>query len=158
MYAGSGGQIFIATYHKGIGGVPQYQLVYHTGRKWEKTDLGFRKTDFSLSGQGTKKIPISRPQVIAWNKGKKLYAALIFRDLERGSVVSIATSVIKKKFNWKLYDLPAGPVGEWEPVYDTDQWKAQQQLHLFIQPVTQADAEAVVKAVPTLVKLLECHF
>lgn len=158
MYAGSRGQIFIATYHKGIGGVPQYQLVYHTGRKWEKTDLGFRKTDFSLSGQGTKKIPISRPQVIAWNKGKKLYAALIFRDQERGSVVSIATSVIKKKFNWKLYDLPAGPVGEWEPVYDTDQWKAEQQLHLFIQPVTQADAEGVVKAVPTLVKLLEFHF
>lgn len=158
MYAGSKGQVFIATYHNGIGGVPQYQLVYNTGRKWEKTDLGFRTNDFSLSGQGTKKIPVSRPQVIAWNKGKKQYAALIFRDQERGSVVSIATSLIKKKFNWKLYDLPAGPVGEWEPIYDTDRWKEQRQLHLFIQPVTQADAEAVVKAVPTLVKLLECHF
>jgi hypothetical protein len=157
MYAGKG-QVFIATYHSGSKGVPQYQLIYNTGRQWKKNDLGFRNTGFSLSGQGTKKIPVSRPQVISWNKGNKLFTALVFRDQERGAVVSIATARIKRKLSWTITDLQGTAAGDWEPSYDVDLWKQNRQLHLFFQPVSQADAEGVVNARPTLVSVLEYHF
>lgn len=158
MYAGIKGHVFIATYHSGSKGVPQYQLVYRAGGQWKKADLGFRNTGFSLSGQGTKKIPVSRPQVIGWSKGKKHFTAIVFRDQERGAVVSIASAQIKRKLSWTLTDLPGTQAGDWEPSYDVDLWKQNRQLHLFFQPVSQADAEGVVNARPTLVSVLEYHF
>ncbi|HPN59643.1 MAG TPA: BNR repeat-containing protein [Chitinophagaceae bacterium] len=158
MYVDGKGKIVIASYWKGQGDLPQYQLVYHTGNQWKQADLAFRKTKFSLSGQGTKKIPVSRPQVIAWQRGRKTFAALIFRDEERGSVVSVVSAQLKKKMKWRISDLPGGSAGDWEPSYDTDLWKKENILHLFVQPVFQADAEGVVKSPPSLVKVLECHF
>ncbi len=158
MYADGSGNVYIATYHKGRGKMPQYQLVYRSGKRWKQSDLGFRKTGFSLSGQGTKKIPVSRPQVIAWHQGSKQIAALIFRDEERGAQVSIALTRLSGKIKWRITDLPGGTMGDWEPTYDTDLWKNKLLLHIFIQPVFQADAEGVVKTEPTQVKVLECHF
>jgi hypothetical protein len=158
MYADEQGRPIIASYWKGKGGIPQYHLVYQERKKWISTDLGFRKTGFSLSGAGTKKIPVSRPQVIGWKKGSRRMVAILFRDEERGNKVSMATTSIKKKMNWTLTDLTEYATGAWEPSFDTDQWKENQLLHLFVQPVTQADAEGVVKALPTIVKVLECIF
>lgn len=158
MFADEQGRPFIASYWKGKGGIPQYHLVYQVRNKWISNDLGFRKTAFSLSGAGTKKIPISRPQVIGWKKGNRTELALIFRDEERGNKVSMATARLKKKIKWTLTDLSNYNTGAWEPSFDTDLWKESGRLHLFVQPVTQADAEGVVKAMPTLVKVLECGF
>lgn len=158
MFAGERGNIFIATYWTGKGGIPQFQLIYRAGRKWVRNDLGFRKTVFSLSGQGTRKIPVSRPQVISWNKGRRIYAAIIFRDIERGSVVSLARAQLKTKLKWKVSDLSPEFTGDWEPTYDTDLWKQQSQLHLFVQQVHQADAEGLVKSPPSLIQVLECRF
>lgn len=158
MYADEQGRIFIATYWKGVGDVPQYQLVYRGGKNWKREDLGFRKTFFSLSGQGTKKIPVSRPQVISWKKGRKTFAALIFRDEERGAMVSIASAELKRNVTWRISDLPTGSAGDWEPTYDTDLWKKKKVLQLFVQAVVQADAEGVVKAAPSMVYVLECRF
>jgi len=157
MFADGSGNVFIATYHKGRGNVPQYQLVYRIGNRWKRADLGFRKTGFSLSGQGTKKIPVSRPQVISWKTGRKTFAALIFRDEERGALVSLASAELKRNINWRIADLPTGTTGDWEPSYDSDLWKEEKVLHLFMQPVIQADAEGVVKAAPSMVKVLECR-
>ncbi|WP_443939733.1 BNR repeat-containing protein [Pedobacter sp. MW01-1-1] len=69
MCADEKGRILIATYWRNPNEhVPQYHIIFnHTG-KWETQQLDFRKTPFSLSGMGTKKIPISRPQVITWKK------------------------------------------------------------------------------------------
>ena len=158
MYVDGKGKIFIASYWKGQGDLPQYQLVYRTSNQWKQMDLAFRKTKFSLSGQGTKKIPVSRPQVIAWQRGRKNFAALIFRDEDRGAVVSVVSAQLKKKMKWHITDLPGGSTGDWEPSYDTDLWKRENILHLFVQPVFQADAEGVMKQPPSGVKVLECHF
>ncbi len=158
MFADAKGNIFIATYFSGKNGHPQYQLIYRKKHQWKQEDLGFRKSGFSLSGQGTKKIPVSRPQVIAWQHKSKSFAALIFRDEERGDQVSVACTRLRRKHKWQITDLPGGATGDWEPTYDTDLWKQKQQLHLFIQPVFQADAEGVVNAKPTPVTVLECHF
>lgn len=156
MFADSEGHPYIATYWREEGAsIPQYHLVYKTKNSWTKEVLDFRKTPFSLSGAGTKRIPISRPQIIAWQTKNNLSAALIFRDEERGSKVSAAINKNLGKNNWTVVDLTSTSVGSWEPTYDTELWKTKNKLHLFVQNVEQADAEGQSKLPPQMVKVLE---
>jgi hypothetical protein len=133
--------------------VPQYHIVYKNNGKWVVDDLGFRRLGFSLSGRGTKRIPIARPQVIAWKKNDKKFIAVIFRDEERGSRISIA--VKKLGGDWKIEDLSKSSVGSWEPLYDTELWMLKKQLHLFVQYSEQQDAEGMLAIAPTEVKVIE---
>ncbi|MEI6950748.1 BNR repeat-containing protein [Paraflavisolibacter sp. H34] len=156
MVADAAGHPYIATYWREQGSaVPQYHLVFKAGDKWQAQDLGFRSTPFSLSGTGSKAIPIARPQIIAWKRGRKLAAGLIFRDEERGSKVSIALNPNLSRRRWTVKDLSAGSVGSWEPTYDTELWKAKGRLHLFVQNVVQVDAEGISNTPPQPVNVLE---
>lgn len=121
--------------------VPQFHVVYHDGKKWNDLNLDFRKTAFSLKGGGTKRIPISRPQILASNKGKRVKLMLLFRDEERDSKVSIAVCDNVKKNRWKIKDLTTGSVGSWEPSYDTELWRDKGIIHLFVQRNEQVDGE-----------------
>lgn len=89
-----------------------------------------------MSGQGTKKIPVSRPQVVI----KGTTVVLIFRDVERGSKVSVAIKELNQD-EWKYEDVTNYSVDDWEPSYDTELWKEKKQLHLFVQSVGQGDGE-----------------
>ncbi|MCJ8209127.1 BNR repeat-containing protein [Mucilaginibacter sp. RS28] len=156
MFADENGHPYIATYWRGTGdAVPQYHLIYNTNGQWQSASLGFRKTGFSLSGAGTKSIPISRPQILAWKQGKKQAAALVFRDLERGSKVSIAVNRDLEQGSWKVTDLSAETVGSWEPTYDTELWKAQHKLDLFVEKTVQMDAEGKADIAPQQVQVIE---
>jgi BNR repeat-containing family member len=156
MVADEAGHPFIATYYKDEGDtIPQYHVIYKTGNQWEVQNLHFRKTGFSLSGMGTKRIPISRPQIITWKSGKLLGAAIIFRDAERGDRVSVATCTDITKGKWQIMDLTKDALGSWEPSYDTELWKEKGILNLFIQNVVQADAEGNSGSPPQLVQVLE---
>jgi len=156
MCADDVGNPFIATYWRDSGQtVPQYHIIYNAGHKWQIQSLGFRKTAFSLSGGGTKNIPISRPQIIAWRNGKRTAAAVIFRDAERGSKVSMAVNYNLVTNNWKARDLSSTSVGEWEPTYDTELWKNKKLLNLFVQKVTQVDGEGKANVEPRFVQVWE---
>jgi hypothetical protein len=156
MFADAAGRPFIATYWTDAGEtVPQYHIVYFNGTAWAVNNLGFRKTTFSLSGMGTKSIPISRPQIVAWQKGKNIAAALVFRDEERGSKVSLAVSNDITGNNWQITDLTAQSVGSWEPTYDTELWKQKEIINLFIQNVTQVDGEGNANTPPQPVQIIE---
>ena len=156
MVADVSGHAYIATYWRDSGQtIPQYHIVYQTGKGWQVSNLLFRKTAFSLSGGGTKRIPIARPQIIAWQSGKNLAAALIFRDEERGNKVSVAVNRNIQSSSWKISDLTAGTVGQWEPTYDTELWKGSNLLHLFVQQVQQADAEGKTATPPQMIQVLE---
>ena len=142
MFADETGRPYIATYWRDKDdAVPQYHLVYKDGKEWKTLNAGFRKTTFSLSGAGTRRIPISRPQIVAWKSGKLLCAGIIFRDEERGNKVSIALSRDITKNNWQIKDLTDEALGSWEPTYDTELWKEKKILNLFVQRVEQVDAE-----------------
>lgn len=159
MYADAQGRPFIATYWREQGEtVPQYQVIYHDGATWQTANLGFRKTPFSLSGVGTKSIPVSRPQILAWEKKDKLAVALIFRDQERGEKVSVAINTDLKQSNWEVKDLTAASVGSWEPSYDTELWKNKGILNLYIQKVVQVDGEGKAEVGPTPVQVLSYQF
>jgi hypothetical protein len=156
MFADDDGCPFIATYWREENStIPQYHLVYKTNTGWQKENIDFRKTAFSLSGAGTKSIPVSRPQIIAWKSGKDLSAALIFRDEERGSKVSAAVNQNIVKDKWSIIDLTSTSVGSWEPTYDTELWKEKRLLHLFLQNVEQVDAEGQAKLPPQIIEVLE---
>lgn len=156
MFADASGNPYIATYWREAGStVPQYHIVYNNKKKWENQSLGSRTTPFSLSGGGTKRIPISRPQIIAWQAAGKLSVALIFRDIERGNKVSAAICSDLTARSWQVTDLTEKGMGSWEPTYDTELWKEKKLLHLFIQKVEQIDAEGKANVPPEPVQVME---
>jgi len=161
MFADAAGRPYIATYWRETGdSIPQYHLIFKKGNEWKIQNLGFRKTVFSLSGAGTKRIPISRPQIIAWSQGNRLSAAIIFRDAERGDKVSAALcrDLGKPAAKWEITDLDNAPVGSWEPSYDTELWKEKRILNLFVQRTEQVDGEGKANIPPQMVKVLEWSF
>ena len=150
------GNPYIASYWRDSNSqIPQYRVLYKKNGEWKVENTGFRKTAFSLSGGGTKRIPISRPQVIAWRSNGKPAVAMIFRDAERGDKVSAAIRDQSNDANWKLIDLTSFSLGSWEPTFDTELWKQKGILQLFIQKVEQADAEGKVQMEPQPVQVLE---
>lgn len=155
MFADADGQPFIATYWREAGQqVPQYHVIYKSGAAWKVMNLGFRKTAFSLSGTGTKSIPVSRPQILSWKYHGKPAIAILFRDQERGNKVSIASNTSLDQDKWEVRDLTTGSVGSWEPSYDTELWKNKHILNLYVQRVVQVDAEGKADIAPTPVQVL----
>lgn len=153
MCTDENGHPYIASYWTGKKGVPQYQILFHNGKAWEKRDPGFRKTGFSLSGAGTKQIPISRPQIIYSSTLKKVI--LLFRDAGIGNRPMIAVSRGRKLNRWKQYFLYDSDAGYWEPAYDTGRWNDSGILSLFFQTVAQPDAEGAAEKKEAQVKVLE---
>ena len=152
MTTDNNGDVYIATYWREKDSeIPQYHIIYSDNKKWNNIDLGFRKTPFSLKGGGTKKIPISRPQIIV-SEGKTL---LVFRDEERSNKVSVAVCRDLSSDKWDLFDLTDFPVGSWEPSYDTELWQKKGILHLFVQNTEQVDGEGKADIPPQPVYVLE---
>lgn len=147
---------FIATYWRNENEtVPQFRLIYKNEKAWITQNLSFRTMPFSLSGGGTKKIPISRPQVVVWNRRLKTKAAVLFRDDERGSKLSIAVNKNIKKNKWQVKDIFKEDIGSWEPSYDTELWRSKELLNLFVQKTIQRDAEGRSELMPQMVKVVE---
>jgi len=156
MFAGADGSPFIATYWREKGdSVPQYHLIHKKGGQWFATNSGFRTTSFSLSGAGTQRIPISRPQIITWKTGNSSSVAIIFRDAERNNRVSVAICSDMQKGIWSIKDLSEDDVGSWEPTYDTELWKEKNILNLFVQRTEQVDSEGKANIPPQMIKVLE---
>jgi hypothetical protein len=156
MYADEDGHPFIASYWKDKGdSIPQYHILYKTGEQWKIQNTRFRRTAFSLSGAGTKRIPISRPQVISFKKGKNNAVILIFRDEERDNKVTVAINRNIDINKWQFRDLTNSGVGSWEPTYDTELWKQKKQLHLFVEYTDQKDGEGKSNILPQPIDVLE---
>jgi hypothetical protein len=152
MCTNAAGHIFIATYWRaGFAASPQYRLIWFDGSRWDTQEISDRKTAFSLSGAGTKKIPLSRPQVLA--QGKKVY--MIFRDAERGNFVSVSYNNNISKGEWKTIDISKQPVGQWEPSYDTELWRRKSIINIYMQLSGQGDGEKTEKIPAQEVSVLE---
>lgn len=156
MCADDNGNPFIATYWRDRdSSVPQYRLVWLDGKEWKMQQVSHREMPFSLSGGGTKKISISRPQIVMKNKKGKAHFYYIFRDEERGNTVSVATKQDLEESKWKITDLTDFTVGAWEPTYDTELWREEHKLHLLVQHTDQGDGEKTSLLSPQPVYILE---
>ena len=58
---------------------------------------------------------------------------------------------------WQSKNLTDFSVGMWEPTYDTELWKTDEKLDLFIQFVGQGDAETLESIPPQVVSILEIN-
>lgn len=146
------GQPYIATYWRTEGTtVPQLRLVYSDGRGWRMSQITHRREPFTLRGVGTRRIPLSRPQVVVNSK----HVLVVFRDAERGNRITIASSEDLEQSRWSLTDLLEIDVGLWEPTYDPIVWDVRKELHLFVQKVGQGEAESLEKLRPQMVSVLE---
>lgn len=153
MAAGPDNRPVIASYWRDRRSkVPQYRIVWFDGRDWKSSQVSDRRQPFSLSGGGTKRIPMSRPQVAVGNDGAVF---VVFRDDERGSVVSAAVAKDPQRRNWKVADLTKEPVGAWEPTFDAVRWARDGQMDIFVQKVGQGDGERTENVPPQPVSILE---
>lgn len=144
MYADSRGHPYIASYWTPAGSsVPQYHMIYHDDTAWRTKQISARKTPFSLSGGGTKKIPISRPQLIVDDREEVPVVYLVYRDIERESKVSVNKSISADFKQWEVYDITDTTVNSWEPSYDTELWKDSLILNIFVQRAGQGDGETL---------------
>jgi len=150
------GRPYTATYWRSADSkVPQYRIVYHDGSKWITQQVSDRKTTFTLSGAGTKRIPISRPQLLLAGNKKSVKAIMIYRDIEEGDKVSVALSNDLAEGKWTVKNLSTEIVGLWEPSYDNALWNKKRKLHLFFQKVEQGDAETIKEVLPEEISVLE---
>lgn len=149
-----GNPVIAAYWRERDSDIPQYHVVYLRRGKWNTINMNFRETPFSLSGGGTKKIPIARPQILVAGKKKNPVAYLIFRDLERGNKISAAICKLNQQ-TWRLVDLSDGNYESWEPTYDTELWKEKGVAHLFVQKVVQVDSEGQADIPAQPIKVLE---
>ena len=153
MAVDDAGHPLIATYWRSPGSeVPQFQLVWHDGARWRASQVGARTKPFRLSGGGTKRIPISRPQVLAGRSGT---VYVVFRDEERGGGITVARSTDSARARWSLSELLSSSVGQWEPTYDLDLWRRTRRLSLFVQRVGQGDGESLEDVGPQPVAILD---
>lgn len=71
-------------------GTTQFHVVYLKNGEWNKESINFRTSIFHLGGGGTKKIPISRPEILVNSENNAVIAYLLFRDEEKGNRISLA--------------------------------------------------------------------
>lgn len=168
MTADGDGHPYIATYWRAGGEtVPQYRMVWNDGTRWRTARLSHRTTPFSLSGGGTKMIPIARPRILA--DGERVIC--LFRDAERGSKVSAILvdrqalsntdgpdSPSDGRLSVETTDLTDFSVDAWEPTFDTELWNTRRRLHIYVQNTKQGDGERAVETKPQTVYVLEVGF
>jgi len=157
MCADETGIPYIATYYRMPNSdVPQYHVIYPAKDGWKDMNLNFPKTPFTLRGGGTKRIPISRPQILVTDTRKnENRLILLFRDEERDNKVSLAICNDIENNVWNIRDLTDYSVGEWEPAYDTELWKNDHKLSIFIQKVEQPDGGGTSDMPPQPITILD---
>lgn len=136
---------FIANYWSAKPGeAPRYRVVTPDGDRWQVLDGPKTAADFSLSGIGTKRPPISRSVLLIKNQPDASLVHLIYRDDHQGEKVILATAALPagktvNALRWQQRPLTDFSVGAWEPSFDPQQWHLNSQAHLPVQQVEQLD-------------------
>lgn len=131
--------------------VPQFRLVWNDGNGWRQREISNRTTPFTLSGGGTKMIPVSRPRVVADGS----FIAVLYRDQERGGKVSMTATFNGPDGDWEIEDLTDFDVNAWEPTIDNQLWRDRKKIHIFVQNTYQGDGEKALETEPTPVYVLQ---
>lgn len=152
MAADTDSNPYIAAYWRDAeDSVPQYRLIWNDGDGWRQRAISERQQPFSLSGGGTKMIPISRPRIVVDGD----FIGVILRDKERGSRISIAKTCGGPDGTWQPVDLTGFRVDAWEPSIDPEAWRRNRVISLFVQRTSQGDGEKTVATGSTPVYVLD---
>jgi hypothetical protein len=148
------GHPHLAHYQNDASGRPQYTHLWHDGKRWVRNVVSHRKGTFSLSGGGTLRIPLSRPEIAITRQGTVYF---ITRDSDAGGGIRLYRSHGKDYTRWDPLNVtpPRENLGEWEPSYDTARLQKEGVLSLFVLPVSQGNHETVTGRSPSRAFLLE---
>lgn len=149
----------IASYWTAPGdSITQFYVVYHNGNRWNVSKASERTTAFSLAGGGTRRIPVSRPQLLAQKDGDNTRFYLVYRDAEADNHVVMATAVSGEGMAWIKKVIDELEVGFWEPSFDTELWRNKGVLSLFVQKVGQGEGgENAESMEPQIVKVFNVN-
>lgn len=139
------GTVYISTYWNAPGtSVPQIWIIYSTtkGAKWKQFQVTSRTAPHSFRGAGTKRTPLSRPQILADSKAAG-HVYVIFRDSDHfKNGCGVASCYLNtEKPSCEFHLILGEDLGQWEPTYDTELWRTERTLHLFVQYVNQLDGQ-----------------
>jgi hypothetical protein len=133
---------YIANYWSAKPGeAPRYRLVTPAGDGWQIIEGPETSANFSLSGMGTKRPPISRSVLLIKNQADSSVAHLIYRDDSQGEKVILTSAELhdQQTLDWQQHPLTNFSVGAWEPSFDPQQWHLNNAAHLPVQQVEQLD-------------------
>lgn len=157
MTTDASGNPAIASYWTARGdSVPQFNVVYRTEEGWQLSRASKRSTPFYLGGGGTRRIPVSRPQLLSEDVGGSTRFYLIYRDEEVGNAVVLASADTGTDMQWTTRVEESLIVDQWEPSYDTELWRNRGVLSLFVQRVGQGEGgEREVELAPQPVRVFD---
>lgn len=130
-------------------GIPQYQHVWFDGRRWRHRILSGRTIPFFLSGGGTLRLPISRPEVVIDDRDR---VYVIYRGDLTGDCLT-AQRLLPPDYEPSSEDLRIlwdEPLGFAEPVLDRLRWRRDGVLSMLVQKCDQPahDAAAPPRSEP----------
>ena len=144
---GEGGNPYILTYY----GSPtmQYRVIFHDGTEWRETIVSNRTFNDNsvrnpfLSGTGTIVSPLSRPRMVVRRDEQDNVAAFFICRFENAQATQASQhrrvsmfstpNILAPQAGWNFKYLTDFSVNFWEPSMDTDLWKDQGKLHIFVQ-------------------------
>jgi hypothetical protein len=150
MAVADGRPVIVTYWRDAESPVPQYRLVEYTGAGWRTETVGRRTRPFRLEGGGTRRIPVSRPLVLADAGG----VHVVLRDEDLGPGIHVMSRA-EAASDWTVRTVYGASVGQWEPVHDPVEWDRDGVLHLLVQRVGQGQAETLEEIPPQRLRVLE---
>jgi hypothetical protein len=142
----------LSHYYNDAKGVPQYYHLWQNGEAvWQSSIVSQRTQPFSVAGQGSLELPISRPEIAVDSRG---HVWIITKDAEIGGGIRLYHSPAPYT-DWQPLDLTRDDLGNWEPAYDLTRWRVENKLSLFVIPVRQGDHETVADFPPQMAWVLD---
>jgi BNR repeat-containing family member len=133
-------------------GVPQYFHQWWDGHAWRRTQISRFTGIFTVTGGGTKAIPMSRPNILFDTDDR---IRVLYRDTRQGSLPMMATADGPDYEKWSHVALADVNLLLWEPIYDLARWRQERVLDLYLQSTNQGDHETVTDTGPQMVSVLE---
>ena len=119
-------------------GIPQYQHLWRKGQSWHHNFLSARTSSFNLTGRGTLKIPMSRPEILI---GKNDDVILVYRADFTGDKL-VAQILKAPDYCPRISETTvifSDSVGYSEPVIDKERWEKDKVLSVLVQACEQPD-------------------
>lgn len=154
MAIDSHGRPHIVYYANDINDIPQYQHLWFDGKKWKNSVISYRTEKFLLTGAGTLKIPISRPEIVI-NEENIVY--IIFRgDLTNEQMsVQVLYPPDYEYHEANLFTLWDQPLGYAEPIIDRMRWNKENILSMLIQFNHQPDGDKNVESISNPIYIID---
>lgn len=118
---------------------PAYHVLFGGKQGWQDFRGPEAKTNFELSGMGTRRPPWSRAALLVESDWERSWFHLVYRDDHAGGAVLATTVADLATPRWQTRVLMDHNSGAWEPSFDPQQWQRLKQVQMLWQPVDQLD-------------------